>query len=161
MSRCVHGPRRPTEAAGRHERDRRAPTGLAARRGVSIRGHVDAVARGLPGLEALEPAGDNRYRAVLTMGIAAVTGRYEGTVEMQDLDPPNACRLAGEGRGKPGFVNGGAAIALRETDGGTEVTVDGAVQVGGTIARVGQRLLGSVSKMTMDRFFACLRKRLE
>ncbi len=26
---------------------------------------------------------------------------------------------------------------------------------------VGQRLLGSVSKMMMDRFFACLQKRLE
>ena len=123
---------------------------------------IDAVAACLPGLESLEPAGDNKYRAVLTMGIAAVTGRYEGTVEMQDLDPPNAYRLAVEGRGKPGFVNGGAAIALRDTGGGaTEVTVEGTVQVGGTIARVGQRLLGSVSKMMMDRFFACLQKRVE
>ena len=121
---------------------------------------IDAVAACLPGLESLEPAGDGRYRAVLTMGVAAVTGRYEGAVEMQDLDPPNAYRLAVEGRGKPGFVSGGAAIALRETGGRTEVTVDGAVQVGGTIARVGQRLLGSVSKMTMDRFFACMQKRL-
>ena len=128
---------------------------------MSIRGHVDAVARGLPGSRRWSRPATNRYRAVLTLGVAAVTGRYEGTVEMQDLYPPNAYRLAGEGRGKPGFVNGGAAIALRETDGGTEVAVDGAVQVGGTIARVGQRLLGSVSKMTMDRFFACLRKRLE
>ena len=123
---------------------------------------VDAVGACLPGLESLEPAGENKYRAVLTMGIAAVTGRYEGTVEMQDLDPPNTYRLAVEGRGKPGFVNGGAAIALRDTGGGaTEVTVEGTVQVGGTIARVGQRLLGSVSKMMMDRFFACLQKRLE
>ena len=121
---------------------------------------IDAVAACLPGLESLEPAGENRYRAVLTMGVAAVTGRYEGTVEMLDLAPPNAYRLAVEGRGKPGFVNGGAAIALRETDGATEVTVEGTVQVGGTIARVGQRLLGSVSKMMMDRFFACLQKRL-
>ena len=121
---------------------------------------IDAVAACLPGLESMEPAGDNKYRAVLTMGIAAITGRYEGTVEMQDLDPPNAYRLAVEGRGKAGFVNGGAAIALRETGGATEVTVAGTVQVGGTIARVGQRLLGSVSKMMMDRFFACLQKRL-
>ena len=59
-----------------------------------------------------------------------------------------------------GFANGGAAIGLRDTGGATEVTVSGTVQVGGTIARVGQRLLGSVSKMMMDRFFACLQKRL-
>jgi len=35
------------------------------------------------------------------------------------------------------------------------------VQTGGAIARVGQRLIGSVSKMMMDRFFGCLRSRLE
>ena len=56
-------------------------------------------------------------------------------------------------------MTGGGAISLTETDGGTRVTVVGAVQVGGTIARVGQRLLGSVSKMMMDRFFTCLQKR--
>jgi len=30
------------------------------------------------------------------------------------------------------------------------------VQTGGPIARLGQRLIGSVSKMMQDRFFACL-----
>ena len=121
---------------------------------------IDAVAACLPGCESMEPAGENRYRVVLTMGIAAITGRYEGTVAMKDLDPPNAYRLVVEGRGKPGFVTGGVAISLTETDGGTRVTVDGTVQVGGTIARVGQRLLGGVSKKMMDRFFACLQARL-
>ena len=121
---------------------------------------TDAVAACLPGCESLDPIGDNKYRATLTMGIAAVTGRYEGTVEMLDLEPPTTYRLAVEGRGKPGFVNGGAAISLTETNGATVVAVNGTVQVGGTIARVGQRLLGSVSKMTMDRFFACLQQRL-
>jgi hypothetical protein len=121
---------------------------------------TDAVAACLPGCESLDPIGDNKYRAVLTMGIAAVTGRYEGTVEMTDLVPPHTYRLVVDGRGKPGFVTGGGAISLTATDGGTEVAVDGRVQVGGTIARVGQRLLGSVSKMMMDRFFACLQQRL-
>jgi hypothetical protein len=94
------------------------------------------------------------------MGIAAITGRYEGTVEMRDLDPPSSYRLVVEGRGKQGFVTGGGAISLRDTDGGTRVTVDGTVQVGGTVARVGQRLIGSVAKMMMNRFFACLQDRL-
>jgi len=121
---------------------------------------IDAVAACLLGCESMEPIGDNKYRVVLTMGIAAITGRYEGTIEMLDLEPPSSYRLVVEGRGKPGFVTGGGAINLTETDEGTRVTVDGTVQVGGTIARVGQRLIGSVAKMMMDRFFACLQQRL-
>ena len=119
-----------------------------------------AIAACLPGCESLEPIGQNKYKAVLTLGVAAVTGRYEGTVEMKDLDPPNTYRLEVEGRGKPGFVNGGGTIQLTEADDITVVTVKGVVRVGGTIARVGQRLLGGVSKMMMDRFFTCLQERL-
>ena len=68
---------------------------------------IDAVAACLPGCESMEPISENKYRAVLTMGIAAITGRYEGTVEMRDLDPPSSYRLVVEGRGKQGFVTGG------------------------------------------------------
>jgi carbon monoxide dehydrogenase subunit G len=35
------------------------------------------------------------------------------------------------------------------------------VQTGGAIARIGQRLIGSVAKMMMDRFFECLRSKLQ
>jgi carbon monoxide dehydrogenase subunit G len=38
--------------------------------------------------------------------------------------------------------------------------VIGRGQAGGLIASVGQRLQQTVSKMLMDRFFACLRARL-
>jgi len=119
-----------------------------------------AISACLPGCESFDSLGENRYRVVLTMAVAAVSGRFEGTVEMTDLVPPHSYRLAIEGRGKPGFMTGGGTISLAETDKGTQVTVDGSIQVGGTIARVGQRLLGSVSKMMMDRFFTCLQNRL-
>ena len=121
---------------------------------------IDAVAACLPGCESMDPIGEDKYRVVMTMGIAAITGRYEGTVEMKDLDPPKTYRLEVEGRGKPGFVKGSGSISLADTEGITTVTVVGSVQVGGTIARVGQRLLGGVSKMMMDRFFSCLEARL-
>ena len=35
------------------------------------------------------------------------------------------------------------------------------MQVGGAIARLGQRLLGSVSKMMMDRFFNALQSKMK
>ena len=115
----------------------------------------------LPGCESMEPTGDDTYTATLTVGIAAITGRFTGTVQMADKVPPASYTLQVEGRGKPGFVNGSADVSLAEdgADGTTTVAVTGKAQVGGTIARVGQRLLGSVSKMMMDRFFACLQER--
>jgi carbon monoxide dehydrogenase subunit G len=118
------------------------------------------VASCLPGCEQLEPIGENRYRAVLSMGIAAITGRYEGTVELQELNRPASCKLVVEGRGTPGFVKGYGEIELAATAEGTVVKVRGHAQVGGAIARVGQRLIGGASKMMMDKFFGCIESKL-
>ena len=117
---------------------------------------MDVVASCLPGCERLEPIGEDRYRADLTLAVAAVSGRYSGTVAILDKQPPNSYRLVVEGTGKSGFVKGEATVQLVEDQASTIVTVTGQGQVGGLIARVGQRLLGTVSKMMMDRFFGCL-----
>ena len=114
----------------------------------------------LPGWDRLDPVGEDKYSAAMTLAIAAVTGNYTGTVSMLDKNPPHSYRLVVEGSGKPGFVNGEAAIELIAEGAGTTVRVKGQGNVGGVIARVGQRLLGSVSKMMMDRFFACLQARI-
>jgi carbon monoxide dehydrogenase subunit G len=114
----------------------------------------------LPGCDRLEPLGEDRYRAAMTLAVASVSGKYSGTVSMLDKNPPHSYRLLVEGKGSPGFVTGEATIELVAEGAGTTVRVTGLGQVGGLIARVGQRLLGSVSKMMMDRFFACLQSRL-
>jgi len=114
----------------------------------------------LPGCDRLEPIGEDKYRAAMTLAVAAVSGNYTGIVSMLDKNPPHSYRLVVEGTGKPGFVNGEATIELVADGAGTTVRVTGRGNVGGVIARVGQRLLGSVSKMMMDRFFACLIERV-
>ncbi len=117
------------------------------------------VAACLPGCERLEPIGEDQYRASLNLAVASVSGRYAGTVAILDKRPPHSYRLVVEGTGKPGFVKGEATVELVEQDETTIVNVKGQGQVGGLIARVGQRLLGTVSKMMMDRFFGCLQER--
>ncbi len=80
---------------------------------------------------------------------------------LSDKVPPASYRLTGKGRATPGFVKGTADITLRADGATTIVDVSGTVQTGGAIARVGQRLIGGVSKMMLDRFFACLQARMK
>jgi carbon monoxide dehydrogenase subunit G len=117
------------------------------------------IARCLPGCDRLEPTGEDRYRAVLTLSVAAISGQYTGTVALVDKHPPHSYRLLVDGTGKAGFVKGEATVDLAETEGATTVSVRGQGQVGGVIARVGQRLLASVANMMLDRFFSCLQEK--
>ena len=110
----------------------------------------------IPGCQGMEPTGPDSYKVKLTVAIAAITGGYEGTVVISDKVQPSSYRLTVEGQGKPGFAKGNSAITLRAEGDKTVVDVSGTVQTGGPIARVGQRLIGGVSKMMLDRFFACL-----
>jgi carbon monoxide dehydrogenase subunit G len=114
----------------------------------------------IPGCEAFEPVGEDRYKARLTVGLAAITGTYDGTIVLSDKVPHSSYVLTADGQGRPGFVKGSSAIALRAEGDGTVVEVTGSVQTGGPIARLGQRLIGGVSKMMMDRFFGCLQGKL-
>lgn len=124
----------------------------------------EVIASCLPGCERLEPLGDDRYRANLSLAVAAISGNYSGTVAIVDKLAPSSYRLMVDGSGQAGFVKGEARVELTAEDGApdrTAVAVSGDGQVGGLMARVGQRLLGSVSQMMMDRFFACLRDKAE
>lgn len=115
-----------------------------------------AIAGCIPGCEAFEPDGVDRYKVKLNIALAAVTGTYDGTVVLSEQVAPSSYRLTGEGAGRAGSVKGSTAVTLRAEGETTIVDVTATVQTAGAIARVGQRLIGSVSKMMMDRFFACL-----
>jgi uncharacterized protein len=57
------------------------------------------VASCLPGCERLEPIGEEHYKAELNLAIAAVTGRYTGTVALLDKRPPHSYRLVVQSKG--------------------------------------------------------------
>jgi carbon monoxide dehydrogenase subunit G len=113
----------------------------------------------LPGCRELRAAGENRYEADMAVGVGAVNGTFNAVVTLSDLQPVSAYRLDVEAAGRPGFARGFARVVLREAAAGTEVSVLASAEVGGLIARMGQRLIDGVAKMTMDRFFGCLASR--
>ena len=118
----------------------------------------DVLAGCIPGCRSIEPDGPNRYRAAVTVRVGPVSGQYTATVALSELNPPRSYTMSIEGSGNLGFASGVSTITLTPAaDGGaTTVHVDADSQVGGAVARVGQRMMGSVAKGMLDRFFGCL-----
>ena len=109
--------------------------------------------RHMPGCESLQCTGPDTYEAVLKIGVAAIKGTYKATLRISDRVEPASYRLHVEGSGKPGFVKGSGSVELNAQDGGTRLTYHGDLQVGGLIARVGQRLLGGITERMTREFF--------
>lgn len=117
---------------------------------------TEAVGKCLPGCRGLQSIGEDRYEVELGVAVAAIAGQFKGTLSVEEKVPPASYKLAVEGSGRQGFVKGHARITLESDGDRTRVHVSAQADVGGMIARVGQRLLEGVARATMDRFYACL-----
>jgi uncharacterized protein len=121
---------------------------------------TSAIAGCVPGCRELRPIGEDRFRAELSVPVAAITGQFEATISLEDKAPPQSYKLAVQATGRPGFVRGHAVVTLTADSQRTSVQVAAQADVGGAVARVGQRLLEGAARMMMDRFFECLGKKL-
>ena len=110
----------------------------------------------IPGCQRLEAVGEDAYEAALSIALGPIRGNFDAKVSMREQVPHESYRLVVESRGSAGFVNGDAVVNLIPNGEGTTVQVDGDAQAGGLLARVGQRMMESVSRSMMDRFFTCL-----
>ena len=115
----------------------------------------ELLARCMPGCDGLEKIADNEYAMKMKMALAAFSGMFAGKIRIAEAKPHSSFQLIVEGSGKVGFMKGEGVITLSPaTEGtGTEVSYDGDVQVGGTIAAVGQRMVDTTAKMMIKRFF--------
>jgi carbon monoxide dehydrogenase subunit G len=112
--------------------------------------------RCIPGCEKLEKTGENSYSVALKAGVGSIKGVFTGSVQLEDLQPPSRFRMIVSGKGQPGFLKGTGDINLEERDGLTVVSYGGDVQVGGTIAGVGQRMIQGAAKMMASQFFTSI-----
>ncbi len=100
----------------------------------------------LPGGEQLVKLNDNEYKAVMNVRVGPVQGKFEGKIELTDINKPASYRMKVSGQGSPGFVNGEGNVQLSANGDETLMHYTGDVQVGGKIAGVGQRLIDSTAK---------------
>lgn len=113
----------------------------------------ERLAKSLPGCERLEPDGPDRYKVAIKFALAAISGKYTGSVELSEKKPPRSLRMRLEGKGTAGFMKGEGQLELIEKHGQTEVRYSGEAQVGGLIASVGQRLIDFTARKMIQQFF--------
>jgi carbon monoxide dehydrogenase subunit G len=111
------------------------------------------LAKSMPGCDSLDRIGEHEYHMKMKMVLASVSGLFDGKVRIADLQPTSSFRLIVEGSGKIGFMKGDGLLTLIPTAAGTDVQYDGSVEVGGTIAAVGKRLIDTTARMIIKRFF--------
>lgn len=116
----------------------------------------DILRQCIPGCERLERHSETEMTATVTLKIGPVKARFEGAVQLSNLDPPNAYTISGEGKGgMVGFAKGGADVSLA-ADGPDATILNYTVRadVGGKIAQLGSRLIDSTAKKLAGEFFS-------
>ena len=99
----------------------------------------------MPGCEKLELV-DDAYVGELNIKVGPVQGKFQGKVNLSDVEEEKGYTMKVDGRGAPGFVKATAAIKLTPEGDATKMEYDADAQVGGRIASVGQRLIDASAK---------------
>lgn len=117
----------------------------------------DLLRRTVPGCERLERQSDDTYALRLNVGIAAVKGLYDGTLQLTDLLQPESYRIHVEGRGSRGMLHGDGTLHLDEREPATTVvTYKGSAHLGGAIAGIGMRVAAGAAHMLIRSYFSAL-----
>ena len=116
----------------------------------------EVLQRTIPGCERLEKTGENTFAATIRAGVGSIKGVFNGTVRLEDLRAPEHFRMVVDGKGAPGFLKGSGDLDLVTEGESTAVNYTGDVQIGGTIASVGQRMIQGTVKMMATQFFTAL-----
>ena len=115
----------------------------------------------IPGCKDFVVVDDAHYRVSMSVGVGMIRGEYRADVTLSDMERESSLRMAVAGKGSAGSVQGDGRLRLGASNGGTAVSLEGDAQVTGVVARVGQRLLSSVSRKMLDQFFACLKTQID
>ncbi len=110
----------------------------------------------IPGCQELTKTSDTEFEAVVTLKIGPIKAKFNGAVELTNLNPPHSYTITGEGKGGvAGFAKGGADVSLKE-DGpdATILSYSAKADVGGKMAQLGSRLIQSTSKKLAGQFFS-------
>ena len=121
----------------------------------------EVLARITPAISRLEPLGEDKYKAIAEVKLGPVKGSFSGDMELSDKKEPEHFTLHMRQNSRMGNVDAAGRIELQsQGNAETKVAFTGDAKLSGTLARMGQRVLGGVANTMVKQFFQNLEEEL-
>ena len=125
---------------------------------------VDRVARCVPGVEEVTVVDADNSRVRVTQAVGPMSATFDLKMRITDRDPGRSMEFTAIGRsvrGAAGNVRSTNTVALEEAEGGgTRVTLDGDVALGGMLGSVGQKVVAKQAGKVTRSFAEALEREL-
>lgn len=117
---------------------------------------VEALKQAVPGCESITPAGLNMYDVAVNAAVGPVKARFKGTLELADIEAPDAYTIRFDLQGGvAGFARGQARVTLvAAAPHSTLMRYEVRASIGGKLAQIGSRLVDAAAATMSDKFFA-------
>ncbi len=115
-----------------------------------------------PGVESIEVVDDTHFKATAKVGVGFISARFIVNMEFVDLDAPSVATIRAHGQAPGSAVDADARMQLSDGEsGGTTMVWSADVNISGTIASVGARLIEGTANKMIGQTFDCIKAKLE
>jgi carbon monoxide dehydrogenase subunit G len=115
-----------------------------------------------PGVESIEEVDDTHFKARAKVGIGVISARFNVNLELAEAVEPDRAVIRASGQAPGSAVDArGEMVLSGPAEGPTTMAWSADVQIMGTIASVGSRLIEGTANKLIAQSFDCMRAKLE
>ncbi len=115
-----------------------------------------------PGVESIDVVDPTHFRARAKVGVGFISARFVVDMAMAELAEPEKAIITAHGQAPGSAVDATARMDLSEAgDGATTMAWQADVNISGTLASVGARMIEGTANKMIGQTFDCIRAKLE
>ena len=116
-----------------------------------------------PGVESIEVIDATHFKAKAKVGVGFIKAHFTIAMEMTDLKPTDHATVKAHGQAPGSAVDATAQMDLRQGEGAGTTIMDWSadVNISGTLASVGARMIEGTAHKMIDQTFDCIKAKLE
>jgi len=115
-----------------------------------------------PGVESIEVIDDTHFKAAAKVGVGFISARFNVNMEFAELEAPDRAVIKAHGQAPGSAVDANASMKLSDDgDGGTVMDWVADVNLSGTLASVGARMIEGTANKMIGQTFECMKTKLE
>ena len=115
-----------------------------------------------PGVEKIEVVDPTHFKAAAKVGVGFIHARFNVNLEFAEQQPPDRAVIKAHGQAPGSAVDATAEMRLSDgPDGTTVMDWKADVNLSGTLASVGARMIEGTANKMIGQTFDCMRSKLE